>query len=86
MWVPTKTDHIFVFKTEGADGKTLTLEHDYDLTQGARSAIPADHVPALPDFDGLIWFVSKIDGKIGTLNASPGRQGPDHERGDGELI
>ena len=31
MWVPTKTDHIFVLN-EGADGNTLTLEHDYDLT------------------------------------------------------
>src|SRR5688572_28418441 len=31
LWVPTKTDHIFVLN-EGADGNSLTLETDYDLT------------------------------------------------------
>ena len=70
MWVPTKTDHIFVLN-EGADGKTLTLEKDYDLT-GVLDPATQRITSALPDFNGLIWFVSKIDGKIGTLNTKTG--------------
>ena len=27
---------------------------------------------ALPDFDGLIWFVSKANGKVGTLDTKTG--------------
>ena len=26
---------------------------------------------ALPDFNGLIWFVSKANGKVGTLDPRP---------------
>jgi hypothetical protein len=71
MWVPTKTDHIFVLN-EGPDGNTLTLERDYDLT----SVLDADTeriTSALPDFNGLIWFVSKANGKVGTLDPKTGR-------------
>jgi hypothetical protein len=71
MWIPTKTGHIFVL-AESADGTQLTLEHDYDLT----SVIDEDSeriTSALPDFDGLIWFVSKQNGKVGTLDPETGK-------------
>ena len=70
MWVPTKTDHIFVIG-EGADGNTLTLEQDFDLTPYLDSANERI-TSALPDFDGLIWFVSKQNGKVGTLDPETG--------------
>jgi hypothetical protein len=70
LWVPTKTDHIFVLN-EGADGNTLTLEADYDLTSVLDPATERI-TSALPDFNGLIWFVSKANGKVGTLNTKTG--------------
>jgi len=71
LWVPTKTDHIFVL-SEGADGNTLTLEQDYDLTSVLDPATERI-TSALPDFNGLIWFVSKANGKIGTLDPKTGQ-------------
>ena len=70
IWVPTKTDHIFVL-SEGADGSTLTLESDYDLTSVLDPATERI-TSALPDFSGRIWFVSKKNGKIGTLDPKTG--------------
>ena len=64
--VATKTDHIFILN-EGPDGNTLTLEKDYDLTP----VLDEDNErisSALPDFDGLLWFVAKASGRVGTLN------------------
>jgi hypothetical protein len=70
IWVPTKTDHIFVLN-QGADGNTLTLENDYDLTSALD--VNTERISsALPDFNGLIWFVSKANGKVGTLNPKTG--------------
>lgn len=71
IWVATKTDHIFVL-SQGADGNTLTLQKDYDLT----SVLDEDTErisSALPDFDGRIWFVSKANGKVGTLDRKTGK-------------
>lgn len=70
MVVPTKTDHIYVLN-EGADGNTLTLERDYDLT-GVLDTATERITSALPDFDGLIWFVSKANGKVGALDPKTG--------------
>jgi hypothetical protein len=70
MWVATKTDHLFVIG-EGADGNTLTVTKDYDLTS-ALDATTERITSALPDFNGLIWFISKTNGKIGTLNPKTG--------------
>ncbi|MDX6583636.1 MAG: hypothetical protein QOI10_2820 [Solirubrobacterales bacterium] len=68
--VATKTDHIFVL-SEGPDGNTLTLESDYDLTPVLDE--DTERISsALPDFNGLIWFVSKNNGKVGTLNTKTG--------------
>ncbi|MFI5122893.1 MAG: hypothetical protein ACHQJ5_08340, partial [Vicinamibacteria bacterium] len=70
LWVPTKTDHVYVIN-EGADGNTLTLETDYDLT-GVLDEDTERITSALPDFNGLIWFASKANGKVGTLNPKTG--------------
>ena len=70
IWVPTKTDHIQVYN-EGADGVTPTLERDYDLTSVLDPATERIS-SALPDFNGLVWFVSKANGKVGTLNTKTG--------------
>ena len=70
LWVPTKTDHLYVLN-QGADGNTLTLESDYDLTSKLDPATERI-TSALPDFKGLIWFVSKANGKIGTLDPQTG--------------
>ena len=68
--VATKTDHIFVIN-EGPDGNTLTLESDYDLT--CVLDVNTERITsALPDFNGLLWFISKANGKVGTLNFETG--------------
>jgi hypothetical protein len=71
LWVPTKTDHIFVI-AESADGTSLTLKRDYDLT-GVLDESTERITSALPDFNGLIWFVSKANGKVGTLDPKTGK-------------
>ncbi|MCB0876312.1 MAG: hypothetical protein R2718_05050 [Solirubrobacterales bacterium] len=70
MWIPTKTDHILRVGF-GSDGDTLTIERDYDLT-GALDEDTERITSALPDYDGLIWFVSKQNAKIGTLDPKTG--------------
>ena len=70
IWVPTKTDHIYVLN-QGADGNALTLESDYDLTPVLDESTERIS-SALPDFNGLIWFVSKANGKVGTLDPQTG--------------
>jgi hypothetical protein len=70
LWVPTKTDHLYVLG-ESADGQSFELRHDYDLTSVLDTANERI-TSALPDFSGLIWFVSKQNGKVGTLNPSTG--------------
>ena len=68
--VATKTDHIYVI-SEGPDGNTLTLEEDYDLTPVLDE--DTERISsALPDFNGLLWFVAKSTGRIGTLDFKTG--------------
>ena len=45
---------------------------DYDLT-GVLDESTERITSALPDFNGLIWFVSKKNGKVGTLDPKTGR-------------
>jgi hypothetical protein len=70
IWAATKTDHIFKIG-EGDDGNTLTVERDYDLN-GVLDESTERISSALPDFDGRIWFVSKQNAKIGTLDRKSG--------------
>jgi hypothetical protein len=71
LWVPTKTDHIFVLR-EAAGGTQLVKAGDYDLT-GVLDESTERITSALPDFNGLIWFVSKKNGKVGTVDPANGR-------------
>ena len=71
IWVATRTDHIYVLD-QGEDGSTLRLRRDYDLT-GVLNTETERISSALPDFNGLIWFVSKANGKVGTLDPSTGK-------------
>jgi hypothetical protein len=82
IWVATRTDHIFMID-EGADGDTLTVKRDYDLT-GVLDESSERITSALPDYDGRIWFVSKQNARIGTLDRKSGdvktiRLGPGEE-------
>ncbi len=70
IWATTKTDHIVVLG-ESNDGHTLTLRHDYDLT-GVLNDSSERVTSALPDFSGRVWFVSKQNGKVGTLDPTTG--------------
>ena len=71
IWVPTKTDHIYVIG-QSADGQSLELRRDYDLTPVLDEATERI-TSALPDFTGRIWFVTKQHGAVGTLDPQTGR-------------
>jgi hypothetical protein len=65
----TTTKHILVIaETAGSPG--FTLVHDYDLTSVVSSSEKL--TSALPDSHGLLWFVTKTDGVVGTLNFATG--------------
>ena len=70
VWSATKTNHLFVLSETGG-GTGFTVDKDYDLT----SAVTGDEriTSALRDFNGLVWFVTKADGKVGTLDAKTGK-------------
>jgi hypothetical protein len=78
----TTTKHIYVI----ASGSTgFRLVGDYDLSRVLRSTEKI--TSALPDSHGLLWFVARSDGVVGTLNF---RTGAIHVRrlgrgGDGEI-
>jgi hypothetical protein len=65
----TTTHHIWVIAETGAPG--FRLVHDYSLT-GVLSQ-PENLTSALPDSHGLLWFVTKTDGVVGTLSFKTGR-------------
>ncbi|MFR9754129.1 hypothetical protein ACL02S_24250, partial [Nocardia sp. 004] len=67
--IGTSTGHIQVFaETPAADG--FTLERDYDLTGVLQPGETLNS--ALPDSNGLIWFVGKTNGVVGTLDPDTG--------------
>jgi hypothetical protein len=70
LWIPTKTDHIYVLG-ENSTGDGFVLNRDYDLT-GVLDPANERITSALPDFNGLLWFVTKQNGKVGTLDPSTG--------------
>jgi outer membrane protein assembly factor BamB len=70
MWIPTKTGHIFVLKVS-EEGTSLTQKRDYDLTRKIDEATERI-TSALPDFNGMIWFVTKQNGRVGTLDPKTG--------------
>ncbi len=72
IWVPTRTDHIYVLAERGGATPRLERVADYDLT-GVLDAEAERITSALPDFRGRIWFVTKQNGKVGTLNPRNGK-------------
>jgi hypothetical protein len=64
----TTTHHIWVIAETGARG--FRLVRDYSLT-GVLSS-KENLTSALPDSNGLLWFVTKADGVVGTLNFKTG--------------
>ncbi|MSO41987.1 MAG: hypothetical protein EXQ70_08895 [Solirubrobacterales bacterium] len=71
IWVPTKTDHIFVIG-QSDDGQSLVKVKDYDLT-GVLDESTERITSALTDYSGRIWFVSKANGKIGVIDRKTGK-------------
>jgi hypothetical protein len=65
----TTTHHIWVIGETGAHG--FRLVRDYSLTGVLSSR--ENLTSALPDSRGLLWFVTKTDGVVGTLNFRTGR-------------
>ncbi|MFD8243926.1 hypothetical protein [Nocardia sp. NPDC059691] len=67
--VGTSTGHIQVFaENPAADG--FSLVRDYDLTGVLHPEETLNS--ALPDSNGLIWFVAKTNGVVGTLDPDTG--------------
>jgi hypothetical protein len=65
----TTTHHIYVI-AETPSSPGFTLVHDYDLTSVLSSG--ENLTSALPDSHGLLWFVTKSDGVVGTLDFATG--------------
>ena len=63
----TTTQHIYVIAERG---NGFALVHDYNLTSVLR---PTEEITsALPDSNGLLWFVARRDGVVGTLSLATG--------------
>jgi hypothetical protein len=65
----TTTHHIWVIAETASPG--FRLVHDYSLT-GVLSS-QENLTSALPDSNGLLWFVTRTDGVVGTLSFKTGR-------------
>jgi hypothetical protein len=66
----TTTRHIELI-AEDAGSPGFTLVHDYDLSTVLNASEKI--TSALPDSHGLLWFVARNDGVVGTLNFSTGK-------------
>jgi hypothetical protein len=65
----TTTRHIYVI-AERATAPGFRRVHDYDLS---RVLTPSEKITsALPDEHGLLWFVARRDGVVGTLDFASG--------------
>jgi hypothetical protein len=65
----TTTHHIWVIGEAGAHGFRLLRDYSLAGVLSSRENLTS----ALPDSNGLLWFVTKIDGVVGTLNFKTGR-------------
>jgi len=68
-------NHILRFRIKG---NSFELGADYDVASHLNQQYPATDAPkqrlvsALPDWNGLIWFVTRYDGVVGTLDPKTG--------------
>jgi hypothetical protein len=67
--IGTSTRHVLVIAENGA-GNGFVLQHDYDLAPVLTAHESLNS--ALPDSNGLLWFVARTDGVVGTLNLATG--------------
>ncbi len=67
----TTTRHIYVIAERSGATPGFRLVRDYDLSRVLRSSEKI--TSALPDQRGLLWFVAKNDGVVGTLDLVTGR-------------
>ena len=67
--IGTSTGHVLVL-AENATTSGFTLVRDYNLTGVLTQGETLNS--ALPDSNGLLWFVTKRDGLVGTLNFATG--------------
>lgn len=70
MWIPTKTDHLYVLG-QTADRTKFILRDHYDLA-GVFDTETERITSALPDYKGRIWLVSKANGKVVVLDPETG--------------
>jgi len=68
VWSATTTHHLLVIAERG---QAFVQERDYDLSRVLSSE--ENITSALPDSHGLMWFVTKRDGVVGTLQTASGR-------------
>ncbi len=67
--IASRDGHIRVF-AENSGGDGFTLVSDFDLTGLLRPGETFNS--ALPDSNGLLWFVTRTDGVVGTLDLNTG--------------
>jgi hypothetical protein len=67
----TTTRHIYVIAERSGATAGFRLVRDYDLSRVLRASEKI--TSALPDKLGLLWFVAKNDGVVGTLDLASGR-------------
>lgn len=68
VWSATTTHHLLVIAERG---QAFVQQRDYDLSRVLSSE--ENITSALPDSHGLMWFVTKRDGVVGTLQTASGR-------------
>jgi hypothetical protein len=67
----TTTKHIYVIaETGGTSSPGFSLARDYDLSKVLTNSEKI--TSALPDSSGLLWFVARVDGVVGTVNFKTG--------------
>ena len=68
-------NHILRFRIKG---NSFVLDKDYDVAAHLNKQYPAGEPPkarivsVLPDWNGLLWFVTRWDGVVGTVNPATG--------------
>jgi hypothetical protein len=67
----TTTKHIYVIAERPGPAPGFRLAHDYDLSRVLRAGEKI--TSALPDSHGLLWFVARRDGVVGTLDLETGK-------------
>lgn len=69
--IGTVDGHVLVIAERGAERDRLTLVKDHDLSGLLRDGEVLNS--GLPGSDGLLWFVTKTNGGVGTLDLATGR-------------